>query len=135
MAGKPVLVVDDEREIRRLMAAILSQQKFQVIESPDGLSAFTTLQKLNGEVCLLVSDVRMPGCSGVVLTQRVKDEYPSIPVLLISGDADQDDRSCGDGFLDKPFTGERFFQVVQSLVSAGPRKKGSTSHMNPLRAY
>lgn len=111
----PILVVDDEAQVRRLIKLFLVREGFQVVEAEDGLSAFSTLQELKGDLSLIVSDVRMPRLDGISLCQQVKKEFPYIPVLLISGNAPE---ACcvGDRFLEKPLRPEVLINAVQDLV-------------------
>ena len=82
---KPVLVVDDEPQMRSLVKALLSEEGFNSIEASDGCSAYATLKKLDGEVSLVLTDVNMPcGMDGIDLADAVKAEFPEIPVLVVS---------------------------------------------------
>lgn len=111
----PILVVDDEAQIRRLLKTILAREGFQIVEAEDGLSAFSTPQELKGNLSLIVSDVRMPRLDGIALCQQVKKGFPQIPVLLVSGNAPEA-RNVGDRFLEKPLRHEIFGSAVRDLL-------------------
>ena len=112
----PILLVDDERQVRCLIKTILAGQGFEVVEAEDGLRAFSTLQEFKGELSLIVSDVRMPSLDGISLCKQVKKGFPHIPVLLCSGDALE---ACGvgDGFLQKPVQPDVLIRAVRDLVA------------------
>jgi len=84
-AGERILVVDDNADIRRLVAAQLHGMGYQTIEAADGPSALDVLQR--GEpVDLLFTDVVMQGgMNGVELADRASALRPALPVLLTSG--------------------------------------------------
>lgn len=111
----PILVVDDEAHIRGLIKTVLFRQGFPVVEAEDGLSAFSTLQSLNGEVSLIISDVRMPRLDGISLCRQVKKGFPYIPVLLVSGNAPEASR-VGDRFIEKPLYPEILVSKVRELL-------------------
>jgi two-component system OmpR family response regulator len=111
----PILLVDDDTPVRRLIKTLLVRQGFEVVEAEDGLSAISTIQELKGDLSLVVSDVRMPRLDGIALCERVKTRFPHIPVLLVSGN---EPAAClvGDGFLQKPLHAETLISTVRNLV-------------------
>jgi CheY-like chemotaxis protein len=79
-----VLVVDDAAVDRKLISGLLSKQHDLKIElATSGDDALTRLQKLRPD--LIVTDLVMPGISGLDLVARVVDKYPQIPVILMTG--------------------------------------------------
>jgi len=111
----PILLVDDETPVRRLIKTILVRQGFQVIEAEDGLTALSRLHELKGDLSLIVSDVRMPRFDGMSLCREVRNRFPHIPVLLYSGDAPEAS-SVGDRFLAKPVHPDVLIRAVEELV-------------------
>src|ERR1017187_8580386 len=99
----PILLVDDEPQARSLIRAILSKHGFRTVEAGDGTRALSTIQNLNGAISLMVSDYSMPGLDGAPLANRVKEQFPAIPILLVSSDANVCDCLSGDALLRKPF--------------------------------
>jgi DNA-binding response OmpR family regulator len=120
---KPVLIVDDEQQIRLLVKTLLSGEGFESIEASDGCSAFVTTQKLDGGISLLVTDINMPGSpvNGVELAGAVKSEFPEIPVLFISAEpsstTDLDSVVPGNVFVKKPFALREFVETARKLVT------------------
>ena len=85
MLHKTSLVVDDEPLVRDYIIAFLQGDGFQTIEAENGVHALELLNKLDGAVDLLVSDIKMPLMDGIALAWSVRAEFPSIPVILVSG--------------------------------------------------
>jgi len=78
-----ILVVDDEHPIRSTLSMILTQSGYQVRCAADGFSA---LHELRGEVPdLIVSDLNMPGMSGIELLTVVRHRFPAVGVIAMSG--------------------------------------------------
>src|SRR5260370_1443045 len=75
----PVLIVDDEPQVRSLIRAVLSKHGFQIVEADDGLSAWTTVQELQGAISLIVSDYSMPRLNGLALASGAKRNFPPSP--------------------------------------------------------
>lgn len=80
-----VLIVDDEREIRRLVNQKLSSLGYRCLEAGNGEQA---LDNLNDEVGLVLLDIKMPGKSGVELLPEIKARNPSAAVIMVTATAD-----------------------------------------------
>ena len=80
-----VLVVDDESEVRTLIAEILRGSGYRVVLAPDGDAAIALLERAGRPVDLLVTDVVMPVMSGTDLAARVTERFPTTRVLFVSG--------------------------------------------------
>jgi CheY-like chemotaxis protein len=128
--GPTVLVVDDEPEIRKLVAAILGGLGYSVLTADSGEHALAVQQHLPGKIDLLVADVVATGMSGPVLADKLSARQPDLKVLFISGY----DRSHvvqtyvlerGCHLLSKPFTAGQMAQAVQALVSAAPHSRAA----------
>jgi two-component system cell cycle sensor histidine kinase/response regulator CckA len=117
--GKIVLLVEDELLLRMSVARGLERQGWRVRQAADGEAALARLKQERPSV--LVSDIRMPGLDGIGLTRAARRLHAGLPVLLMSGYADEAARAAvpglGVGFLPKPFTvktlGERIRELVQ----------------------
>jgi CheY-like chemotaxis protein len=117
MLDLPVLLVDDEPQVRTLIRVFLSKQGFRVVEAGNGATALTTLKQLDGAVSLVVSDYSMRVLDGATLARRVKDQFPAIPVLLMSSDANACDCLSADAFLAKPFVPALLVETVHHLLA------------------
>lgn len=83
-----ILIVDDEPSIRKTLREILEFEKFQVIESPDGLDALVKLKQDKFDVVIM--DIKMPKMDGMEALERVQLLVPDTPVIMISGHANID---------------------------------------------
>jgi len=115
-----ILVVDDEAVIADTLAAILRKQNYSVLVAYDAESAFDLVSVIPPE--LLISDVVMPGMSGVELAIKVKNSVPDCQVLLFSGQSTSlnllaDARAAGHDFvlLDKPIHPKDLLAQITSL--------------------
>jgi PAS domain S-box-containing protein len=130
---KTILLVEDESEVRRLLAHVLQVQGYSVLEAATGLEALRIVETQGGQsIDFVVTDVVMPQMSGNVLAERLRADYPHIRVLLISGYSvdelvQQGISDTGILLLQKPFTPDELVRKVRELLDAGPsgdRNKG-----------
>ena len=82
MNKKSILIVDDEESIRVSLEAIL-KNKYYVNTAETGLTALKMLQ--NDHYDLTLSDIKMDDMNGIALLKKVKEKFPKIPVLLMTG--------------------------------------------------
>ena len=105
-ATATILVVEDSDPIRRLVCAMLSQSGFRCLEASDGAEALDLLRGPQ-QVRLVLTDIAMPNMSGDELACYLNREFPSLPILFMSGYAEnplvQAIRSTPI-FVPKPFT-------------------------------
>lgn len=116
-----VLVVDDEDLVRRLMARALSDASYAVMEARSGAEAVAVLSANPGRIQLVVSDIAMPEMTGVELAAVVTERWPTIPLILVSGQSRPPDDYRGT-FLPKPFAPD---SLVAAVVSLLPDTNGS----------
>ena len=83
--SKPILVVEDEQEVRSLLKVMLAESGFEVVVAKDGTSALHELWRRGGEVALMVTDVDMGRMNGIELATSVRSQYPALPILFVSG--------------------------------------------------
>ena len=119
----PILIVDDNPHIRLMVKKLLSSQGLQVIEARDALTALASLRRTGGAVGALLTDIEMNGMSGIELAGRIAAEFPSIPILMMSGsEIGEGELRCAVPsyalFVRKPFDGRSFVQSFQRLVAA-----------------
>lgn len=78
-----ILVVDDEEEVREILAETLEEFGYAVTTAGSGEEA---LRRLDGDgIAMVITDVRMPGMSGLDLAEQVRRRWPAVKVVLISG--------------------------------------------------
>lgn len=119
---RSVLVVDDEPAIRAVVARTLRRADVAVTEAADGVEALACIER-DGQPGVVLTDLQMPGMGGLELRLAIRDRWPGVPVLLMSGySADflavagtLDDR---DVLLQKPFTAAELTAAVESVLAA-----------------
>jgi CheY-like chemotaxis protein len=120
-----VLVVEDEASVRRLTRRALEAAGFRVLEAEDGAQA---LRLAEGALLdLVVTDIVMPGMSGVELAERIAPSHPGLPVLFVSGYADEAPeahgaKAAGRELLGKPFRPRQLVERARRLIEA--RRRG-----------
>ena len=114
-----VLVVDDEPDVRTLVAEILRGAGYLVLVAPDGDAALALLER-SPRIDLLVTDVVMPVMSGTDLAARVEERAPGTPVLFVSGFVPAGAAALrGAPLLTKPLRRADLLDAVRALVPAG----------------
>ena len=83
-ASHQVLIVEDEPNVRRLMARILRGARYTVHEAKDGLEALEFVQAAPESVDVVVSDIVMPRLNGVELMLEISRACPELPCILVS---------------------------------------------------
>jgi signal transduction histidine kinase len=120
-----MLLVEDDPAVRAVIPRYFRKQGFQVWEVDGVAHARAVLKQLGSTLDVVVSDVVMPGESGQDLADWLSQEYPNLPVILISGySPDLNLRSrVREGqlhFLAKPFAPKDLLRLVDTVVQSGP---------------
>ncbi len=117
-----ILLVDDEESLRNLLKRGLELDGHRVEAASDGGEGLAHLRERQGAFDLIVSDIRMPGTDGIALAHSAKREYPVIPILLMTGYAEQRERaqeleSIVEDVLAKPFSIGELRAAVQRILA------------------
>lgn len=86
-----VLVVDDMMTMRKIITRMLSDLGFRdCVEAADGLRAWEALTKANPPIELIVSDINMPGLTGIEFLKKIRAEakYRNLPVIFLTAESD-----------------------------------------------
>ena len=121
-----VLVVEDQAEVRKYVAAALKAYGYRVIQAADAEEALLLSEKERGRVDLLLTDVVMPNASGKELANRLGERWPGIRVLFMSGYADDTTMRHGlppqgAHFIQKPFSPDQLAIRVREILLARDR--------------
>jgi len=105
MPNEKILIVDDEAGIRRILSRTLEKQGFEVFTAASAEAALIELGKHQPD--LVLSDIRMPGMTGVEMAKRIKEHSPTTSLIMITGYASTDTaidslRIGADDYLKKP---------------------------------
>jgi CheY-like chemotaxis protein len=126
---KTILVVDDEPEIRKLVAAMLTRNGYRVLIADTGENAIQLFRN-NPDTDLLLTDVVAPGMSGPMIADQIAALKPDVRVLFMSGyEGTQVVQRYvvekGYSLLIKPFTMEQLARKVQAVLGASTQTAGN----------
>ncbi len=119
-----VLIIDDEAEIRRNLTFGLTQEGYSCTACPDGISAIHELHESREKGIgydYLITDIFMPDIDGMKILKVIKNEFPDLPVLIITGFGNEDLEYSAlaehnTGFLDKPFEIPELIEAMKKLT-------------------
>jgi len=118
MAPLRILIVEDQREVSRLLRSALEtlEHELEVVEIPSGEEAI--LDSSRNKVDLLVSDYRLPGMSGIELMRKVRSHHAGVKIILVTGQTDPKVRkevadAGADAFFIKPVPMADFLDAVE----------------------
>jgi two-component system, cell cycle sensor histidine kinase and response regulator CckA len=122
--AETILLVEDEPEVRTLAREFLEEHGFRVLTAPSGSAALDLVEREEGSIHLLVTDVVMPHMSGLELASRATAVRPSLKVLYMSGLMGktvvyEGVVVPGAVVLHKPFTSEDLARKVREVLD-GP---------------
>ena len=119
--GEVVMVVDDESALRDLIGKFLSRHGYRVIVAANAADALKALASREERVDLLLTDISMPGMSGLELIERARVLKPDIRVICMSGYAEPETMTVPEAnYLKKPFGLATLGRLVRSTLEAGP---------------
>ncbi len=126
LENKPILLIDDEEEIRALMANYLIKSQIdakRIITASDGKEAISKIQ--NQDFGLIIVDILMPRMNGLQLIKELKQrkKYRDIPVLIISGSVDAENVKIAatmgiSNIIVKPFSYNIFLEKISRALTA-----------------
>ena len=114
-----ILIVDDERNMRLVLKAILRKEGYDVELAADGLEALAIMDR--HKVAAVVTDLKMPRLDGIGLLDRIMEDYPAVPVIIITAHGtvasavDALKRGAFD-YITKPFDQDELKGVIAKAV-------------------
>ncbi len=116
-----VLIVDDEVNIRRVLAAMLKREGYEVTTAADGEQALAVLHRT--PVHVVVTDLVMPRLGGMELLRRVSQDFPDVPVILITAHGSVDSavaalKAGAFDYITKPFEQDELKKVIAKAARA-----------------
>jgi PAS domain S-box-containing protein len=121
-----ILVVDDEPQVRAILARTLRAEGHDVIEAVDGRSAIACFEEVGGAVDLLLTDLVMPGLGGRDLARELTRRSPGLPVVWVSGhprEVGLPETMADYPFLQKPVPPELLVETVQQVLERPARPR------------
>ncbi len=132
--SKRLLVVDDEPNLLRAVAAILRGENFEVTTARNGREALVCAAQNLPD--LIVSDVRMPGMDGYQLARQLRSAPHSalVPIVFLTARDETDDRIEGfqagvDAYLTKPFEPDELVAVIKNILARVERTHGAIARL------
>ena len=124
-----ILLTEDDDSVRSFVSRALELDGHKVDTACDGAEALERLTERDGHYDLLVSDVKMPVMDGIALAHQAAGHWPGLPILLMTGYADQRERADDlsqviRDVLTKPFTLQQIREAVTE--AAAPDAQANT---------
>ena len=114
-----LLVADDDPAVRESLERVLTREGYDVVLAPDGQAALERLQ--GGGIDLVLSDLKMPGLTGLELLPKAKAVAPDVDFIMLTafGTVEEAVKAMKDGaadFLTKPFQRAQLIKVVRQAL-------------------
>ncbi|MBU4119195.1 MAG: response regulator, partial [Proteobacteria bacterium] len=124
--AKTILIIDDEASIRDSLSGILADEGFHTRLAEDGLQGLSLLEEERVDLVLL--DIWMPGLDGMEVLQKIKESYPDLPVIMISGHgtietAVQATKMGAYDFIEKPPSYDKIILSINNALDLARLKK------------
>lgn len=113
-----ILLVEDSERIRRLVRAILAALPAPIVEAASAEEALTLAEADSHRFELLITDLSMPGLNGIELARRLRERFPSLGVLCMSGHSPPAGPPGDIHFIQKPFLPDELLGKVRELLRA-----------------
>ncbi len=103
MEKKRILIADDEKAVRTLLAEALKHHDYEIDVVENGIEAISHIDRRSYD--LIITDYMMPEMDGLELTRRIRLKYPSLPIIVVSGNGPQQDllKNGATACIMKPF--------------------------------
>ena len=122
-----LLLVEDEPAVRKVAERSLKALGYAVTTASDGVEALAILESARGDFRLVISDVRMPRLDGLALAARVRERWPDLKVVHMSGHSEAlltGAAAPGESVLRKPFTSAELAEFVRAAFDRGGAPAG-----------
>jgi len=133
--NKNLLYIEDDLEIGTMVREDLTDRGYKVTWLTSGDGAHAQMEDAD----LVVLDVMLPGLDGFTVGQRLKKEYPSTPILMLSARTSIDDKLQGlnfaDDYLTKPFHPEELAARVEVLLRRAGKDEAQVVQLKHLQVY
>jgi len=118
-SGPTVLIVDDDSRVREYVRANLELEGYSVLEAGSAEEGMAVLEGQQPQLILL--DVMMPGMDGWGMLQRIQERHGSIPVIMFSGQVDEQSAARAEergasAFVGKPFDPQHLIEQAKSIL-------------------
>ena len=130
-----VLVVDDDRSLRRMLERTLAAEGYDVMLAGDGAAALVSCERSAPD--LIVLDIAMPGLDGMAVCRRLRHKGLATPILMLTARDEVPDRVAGleagaDDYLVKPFAVEELIARLRALTRRGAEPAAVRSYADVM---
>lgn len=124
MQPAKILVADDERNLRRVLVALLRRDGHEVVQAASGAEAIDRL----GDVDVVITDLRMPGADGMEVLHTATKNHPQVPVIMITaygsvGQAVEAIKAGAFDYIEKPFEADSIRATVEKAIGQASANK------------
>ena len=121
-----ILIAEDDEPVRGFVKRALEMDGHQVVAEADGAAALDRLNEERGAFDMILSDIRMPLMDGIALALTAGRDFPELPILLMTGFADQRERAHDlnaiiEDVITKPFSLAEIRAAVEKVLAGGKR--------------
>jgi DNA-binding NtrC family response regulator len=123
MDRETILVVDDDKSIRRVLSEILRSKGYEVVECCDANDALTVMDRESGAIGTMIADYSLAGMTGLALAREVRRLTPWVKILIISGHSRIGAQCRSEGefaFLAKPFGTADVLRALDRMDTGRP---------------
>ena len=125
-----ILIAEDDEPVRGFVKRALEMDGHVVVAEADGAAALDQLMETRGAFDLLLSDIRMPLMDGIALSLAAGRDFPDLPILLMTGFADQRERAHDleaiiEDVVTKPFSLAEIRAAVEKALTNGRRPRAA----------
>lgn len=122
-----ILVVDDEEMMRELLQDVLAMEGYKVETASGGQAALARIKEV--QPLLVISDIKMPGMNGFDLLKTIKERFPDMRMIMMTGYSDDFTvkdalKLKADEYIIKPFNTQDITAVVKSVLGESARQAG-----------
>jgi two-component system, cell cycle response regulator CpdR len=121
-----ILIAEDDEPVRGFVKRALEMDGHEVVAECDGAAALDRLTEEKGAFDMMLSDIRMPLMDGIALALAAGRDFPNLPILLMTGFADQRERAHDleaiiEDVVTKPFSLAEIRAAVDKVLAKGKR--------------
>ncbi len=132
--SKKIIVVDDEADLRRMLAYHLEREGFESVLAENGAEAIKKIQE--GGIDLMILDLMMPGENGFQICRRIRSQAATVylPIILLTARDAENDKVFGlesgaDDYVTKPFSPKELMARIKALLRRSPQNEETTVYI------
>jgi DNA-binding response OmpR family regulator len=114
-----ILVVDDDKNTRKFICALLQRHGFETLQAEDGVAALKAMDQYH--IDLVVLDLMMPNLNGYELTKQLRHVWENLPIMMVTAKQESMDKRKGflvgtDDYMTKPFDDQELVLRIKALL-------------------